>query len=168
MSIRYATEADQPVMQAIFNQEVRASTSSWEWLPLSNDDWRNWFEEHTRDDHVALVAEVAGQIAGFAGYGSFRTKAGYVSTVEDSIFLREDYRGRGLGTLLLRQLMAEARLRSVHSMVAAVTSENEASIRLHRSAGFVEAGRLPQVGHKFGRWLTLVLLQVLLDDRPVP
>ncbi len=166
--IRYAMPDDQPLMQEIFNKEVEYSTSSWEWSPLSNQDWNDWFEAHTRNHHVLLVAEVDGQVAGFAGYGVFRAKAGYASTVEDSIFLEEAYRGQGLGKRLLGQLIAEARLRNVHSMVAAVTSENQSSIRLHRALGFAEVGRLPEIGHKFGRWLDLVLLQIILDDRTHP
>ena len=166
--IRFATDADQAAMQEIFNREVEHSTASWQWSPLSNEDWRAWFEEHTRDHHVLLVAEVGGNVVGFAGYGTFRTKDGYISTVEDSVFLEEGYRAKGLGTRLLTQLMEEARSRDVHSMVAAVTSENQASIHLHTSVGFREVGYLPQVGHKFGRWLDLVLLQAILDDRPAP
>ncbi len=168
MVIRYATEADQPRMQQIFNQEVEYSTASWEWSPLSNQDWNDWFDAHTRDHHVLLVAEVDSEVAGFAGYGAFRTKAGYASTVEDSIFIEERHRGRGLGRRLLAQLVGEARLRGVHAMVAAVTGENTSSIRLHRALGFAEVGRLPEVGHKFGRWLDLVLLQIILDDRTAP
>ena len=189
--IRFAIDDDQAPMQEIFNREVEHSTASWQWSPLSNEDWRAWFEEHTRDHHVLLVAEEdpgfgdpdfrqddkdwsddsrqgGSRVVGFAGYGTFRTKDGYISTVEDSVFLEEGYRGQGLGTRLLARLMDEARARGVHSMVAAVTSENEASIHLHTSVGFRQAGYLPQVGHKFGRWLNLVLLQAILDDRPVP
>ena len=166
--IRFATDEDRAAMQEIFNREVERSTASWQWAPLSNEDWGQWFEEHTRDHHVLLVAEVGGRVVGFAGYGAFRTKDGYISTVEDSVFLEEDHRGKGLGTRLLTRLLAEARARGVHSMVAAVTSENQASIHLHTSLGFRQAGYLPQVGHKFGRWLDLVLLQAILDDRPTP
>ncbi|MCL2735558.1 MAG: N-acetyltransferase family protein [Propionibacteriaceae bacterium] len=166
--IRRAADADAEAMQEIFNQEVVGSTASWEWFPLSNDDWRAWFHEHTKEHHVLLVAEVDHAVAGFAGYGEFRAKQGYVSTVEDSVFLREGYRGMGLGTRLLSALMDQARARSVHAMVAAVTSENEASIRLHEACGFRQVGYLPQVGHKFGRWLDLVLLQATLDEDPIP
>jgi phosphinothricin acetyltransferase len=168
LTIRYATDADRSTMQAIFNHEVASSTSSWEWLPLSTEDWQTWFDDHTSGDYVALVAQFDGQVAGFAGFSAFRPKAGYASTVEDSIFLDPAFRGRGIGKVLLQQLLAEARLRSVHSVVAAITSENLASIGLHRNAGFQEVGRLPQVGHKFGRWLTLLLFQIILDDRPAP
>ena len=194
--IRFATDEDRAAMQEIFNREVEHSTASWQWSPLSNEDWSAWFVEHTRDHHVLLVAEVGdpdlrqddsrrddsrqgdsrqgdnrridSHVVGFAGYGTFRTKDGYISTVEDSVFLEEGFRGQGLGTQLLTRLMEEARARGVHSMVAAVTSENEASIHLHTSVGFRQAGYLPQVGHKFGRWLDLVLLQAILDDRPAP
>ena len=168
VAIRFATRDDAPIMKNIFNKEVAESTSSWEWFPLSNDDWREWFHEHTRDQHVLLVAEISGEVVGFAGYGAFRSKDGYITTVEDSVFLKDGCRGRGVGTKLLTRLLAEARARGVHSMVAAVTSENQASVALHTSLGFVQAGRLPQVGHKFGRWLDLLLLQIILDDRPVP
>jgi phosphinothricin acetyltransferase len=155
-------------MKEIFNAEVAWATTTWEWSPLSNEDWQVWFDAHTRDNHVLLVAEVLGQIAGFAGYGTFRNKAGYVTTVEDSVYLREQFRRHGLGKALLRELMVQARARGIHAMVAAVTGENQASLAAHTSVGFVEVGRLPQVGHKFGRWLDLVLLQVLLDDKPSP
>jgi len=166
--IRFASRADALAMKEIFNREVEQSTSSWAWFPLSNEDWQDWLYEHTRDDHVLLVAEVDGQVVGFAGYGSFRTKDAYVTTVEDSVFLKDGYRGLGLGKALLARLLDEARTRSVHAMVAAVTGENQASIRLHRSLGFAEVGHLPEVGHKFGRWLDLVLLQIVLDDQPGP
>jgi len=166
--IRFAADEDRAAMQEIFNREVKHSTASWQWSPLSNEDWSAWFVEHTRDHHVLLVAEADSHVVGFAGYGAFRTKDGYVSTVEDSVFLEEGYRSKGLGTRLLTRLMEEAQTRGVHSMVAAVTSDNQASIHLHTSVGFRQAGYLPQVGHKFGRWLDLVLLQAILDDRPAP
>jgi len=166
--IRFATPADAAAMRQIFNQEVEHSTASWEWFPLSHDDWRQWFHAHTRDNHVLLVAEDSGEVVGFAGYGSFRDKAGYVTTVEDSVFLKAGYRGHGLGKQLLQQLLAEARTRGVHAVVAAVTSENQASLALHLGCGFARAGLLPQAGHKFGRWLDLYLLQIILDNKPSP
>jgi phosphinothricin acetyltransferase len=166
--IRFATPADAAAMLAIFNREVVNSTASWEWFPLSGEDWRAWFVEHTRDDHVLLVAELGGQVVGFAGYGSFRAKDGYATTVEDSVFLNQGARGHGLGTQLLLRLLDEARARGVHSMVAAITGENAASLGLHTALGFTRAGFLPQAGHKFGRRLDLNLLQIILDDRPVP
>jgi len=166
--IRYATPADSAAMRAIYNLEVEQSTSSMEWFPLTEADWQGWCEEHTQGGHVLLVAEIDGVIAGFAGYGAFRTRAGYVSTVEDSVFLDVAYRGHGLGKALLTRLLAEARARGVHVMVAAITGENAASIALHEGLGFAEVGHLPQIGHKFGRWLDLYLLQIQLDDRPTP
>ncbi|MDR0285029.1 MAG: GNAT family N-acetyltransferase [Propionibacteriaceae bacterium] len=166
--IRFATAGDGPALQAIFNHEVESSTASLEWYPLAGEDWQRWLFEHTRDNHVLLVAEVAGAVAGFAGYGAFRTKAGYVDTVEDSVFIKEAYRGHGLGKRLLRRLLAEARDRGIHAVVAAVIAENVVSVGLHHAVGFVDVAYLPQVGHKFGRWVDLQLLQIILDNRPTP
>ena len=166
--IRFAELDDAAAMREIYNREVAHSTSSLDWFPLSGADWWSWFNEHTRDQHVLLVVELGGDIVGFAGYGSFRSKAGYATTVEDSVYLKEGFRSHGLGGLLLRRLLDEARAHGVHSMVAAVTNENAASLALHLGCGFVQAGHLPQAGHKFGRWLDLHLLQILLDDRPTP
>ena len=155
-------------MLEIFNREVAQTISSWEWFALSEEDWRAWIHEHTKDDHVLLVAESSGRVVGFSGYGTFRTKAGYVSTAEDSVFLDESFRGHGVGKRLLARLLDEARARQIHVMVAAITSENLVSIGLHQALGFEQVGYLPQVGHKFGRWLDLVLLQITLDNRPTP
>jgi len=166
--IRPATPADAEAMRAIFNHEVAYTTGSWEWVPLTEAGWQEWVDEHTRDDRVLLVADRGGEVLGFAGYGRFRTKAGYVTTVEDSVFLKAGCRGQGLGRTMLGALIEAARARGVHAMVAAVTGENTASIGLHTAMGFREVGRMPQVGHKFGRWLDLVLLQLLLDAGPAP
>ena len=166
--IRFAESVDAAAMRQIYNREVAHSTSSLDWFPLSGDDWRSWFDEHTRDQHVLLVVEVSGCVVGFAGYGAFRAKDGYATTVEDSVYLKEGYRSHGLGGRLLRRLLDEARARGVHSMVAAVTNENAASLALHLGCGFLQAGHLPQAGHKFGRWIDLYLLQILLDDSPTP
>ncbi|MCL2482852.1 MAG: N-acetyltransferase family protein [Propionibacteriaceae bacterium] len=166
--IRYADPTDAGAMLEIFNREVAQTISSWEWFALSEADWRDWVDEHTKDDHVLLVAEAGGRVVGFAGYGTFRTKAGYVSTAEDSVFLDESFRGHGVGKRLLARLLDEARARQIHVMVAAITSENLVSIGLHQTLGFEQVGYLPQVGHKFGRWLDLVLLQITLDNRPTP
>jgi phosphinothricin acetyltransferase len=166
--IRFATEADYPHLRDIFNTEVEQATSSWEWSALSHQAWQHWVDNHTRHPYVLLVAEVGQQIAGFAGYGVFRAKAGYVTTVEDSVFIQKSFRGHGLGRRLLAALIDQARARGVHAMVAAVTRGNVASLGLHTALGFAEVGRLPQIGHKFGRWMDLCLLQIILDDRPTP
>jgi len=108
---------------------------------------------------------------GVAAFGWFRDvvkRPGYRFTVENTIHVREDRRGSGVGRDLMRALFDDARQRGKHTMVAAIDSANETSIRLHERLGFVEVARMPEIGAKFGRWLDLVLLQFRLDERPVP
>jgi phosphinothricin acetyltransferase len=150
----------------IYNQAVETSLASWDLVPLSPAQWRDWLAQHSSGGQVVLVATAGDELLGFAAYGPFRSKAGFSDTVEDSIYLRPTARGQGLGGRLLGQLTDQAASRGVHVMVAALAAENLASIRLHDRLGFQVSGRLPQVGQKFGRWLDLVLMTRRLDDRP--
>ena len=118
-----------------------------------------------------LMADDAGEVAGYASYGPFRGEGkwpGYRQTVEHSIHVREDYWGLGVGRALIEGLVERARTADIHVMVAAIDSENEGSIRFHARLGFVEVARMPQTGQKFGRWLDLVLMQRILDWRARP
>jgi L-amino acid N-acyltransferase len=101
-------------------------------------------------------------VVGYATYGNFREKIGYDSTREHSVYLHPSARGRGLGRLLMERLIDEARSCGVHVLVGALSADNEASLRLHRGLGFVEVGRLTEVGRKFDRWLDLVYMQLFL------
>ena len=120
---------------------------------------------------VVLVAEDRGEVVGVAAFGWFRDVVkwpGYRFTVENTIHVRRDRWGAGVGEALMRALVDKARETGKHTMIAAVDSTNEASIRFHKRLGFVEVAHLTEVGAKFGRWLDLVLLELGLDERPVP
>jgi L-amino acid N-acyltransferase len=117
------------------------------------------------------VAEEGGEIVGVAAFGWFRDavkRPGYRFTVENTIHVREDRWGSGIGSDLMRALLDEARRSGKHSMVAAIDGSNETSIRFHERLGFVEVARMREIGAKFGRWLDLVLLELRLDDRSAP
>ncbi len=109
------------------------------------------------------VAEVEGQIAGHATYGPFRSGPGYARTIEHSIHLADAGKGKGLGRALMGRLESHARAADVHVVVAAVAAGNTAGIAFHTALGYVEVGRMPEVGQKWGQPLHLVLMQKILS-----
>lgn len=166
--IRRATAADVPAIWAIYNDAVATTTATWDYDPQPLAERQAWFAGHEVSGHAVLVAEVDGRVLGWGAWGPYRAKHGYRLTMEHSVYVDAAARGRGVGRLLLAGLIDTAREAGVHVLVGAVTDDNEVSIALHRAFGFAEVGRMPQVGVKFGRWLTLVLLQLTLDDGPPP
>ena len=121
-----------------------------------------WFEGRTRDFAVQVARGADGAVLGYASYGSFRAYSGYRLTVEHSVYVRGDVRGQGIGAALLASLILRAQAQGLHVMVGALEAGNTASLALHASQGFSETARMPEVGWKFGRWLTLVLVQKIL------
>lgn len=163
-AVRPATEDDLPGILAIHNDAIRNTTAIWIDAPVELEDRRAWLREHGRRGFPVLVAVDAGDVMGIASYGDFNPRDGYRYTVENSIYVRADLRGRGLGTLMMPPLIAEARKAGKHTMIAAIEAGNDASIRLHARFGFRKAAHLPEVGRKFDRWLDLVLMQLMLDS----
>jgi L-amino acid N-acyltransferase len=165
--IRPATVADANAIASLMNAFIATTAIEWTTTPHSAEDVVEWMHAH----EAVLVADEQGAVVGVAAFGWFRDVVkwpGYRFTVENTIHVREDSWGAGVGRDLMHALIGEARQRGLHTMVAAVDAENGGSIRFHERLGFVEVARLPQIGAKFGRWLDLVLLQLQLDDRSVP
>jgi L-amino acid N-acyltransferase len=106
-----------------------------------------------------LAARSGSGLLGYASYGPFRIPSGYRLTAEHSVYVREDARGRGIGKALLAALVERARVQGLHILVGGIDGDNELSIAMHKKMGFEESGRMPEVGRKFDRWLTLVFLQ---------
>jgi L-amino acid N-acyltransferase len=163
---RPATAADVEAITAIYNDAVRRTTASWDLEPVSVASRRAWLEDKLGEGWPVLVVEVDGVVAGWSTIGPFRPKDGFQYTVEHSVYVADGHQGRGLGRALLEPLLTECRRRGVHAVVGGLDATNEASLAFHRRFGFVEAGRLPQVGRKFDRWLDLVFVVLLLDDVP--
>ena len=148
-TIRTATAEDSTAIGSILNAFIATSTIEWTDEPHSPGAIRQWLADH----EVVLVAEVQGEIVGVAAFGWFRdaaTRPGYRFTVENTVHVREDRWGAGVGRALMRALIDRARASGKHTMVAAVDGENEASIRFHERLGFVEVARMPEVGAKSG------------------
>ena len=161
-SIEAAAPADIPAIAAILNDAIANSVAAWREAPMTEEEMAQWFEGRSRDFAVLVARGVDGAVLGYASYGSFRSYSGYRHTVEHSVYVRGDARGRGIGSALLARLEERARAQGLHVMVGALEAGNAASLRLHAAQGFVETGRMPEVGRKFGRWLTLVFVQKIL------
>ena len=160
--IRPAREADNAQIAAIWNLEAIGTAATTDTEPRSADAQRAWLAAHT-DDYPALVAAVDDDVvAAFGGLAPYRAKPSYGRTVEDSVYVKGGWRGKGLGGLILDALIAHAQRRGHRSMIARVTAENEASLHLHEHHGFVRVGREREVAFKLGRWLDVLTLQRLL------
>jgi L-amino acid N-acyltransferase YncA len=149
---------------AILNDAILHSTALYDYVARPPESMVGWFRAKEEKGYPVLGAESdAGELLGFASYGSFRAWPAYKYTVENGVYIRHDQRGRGLGRLLMRELVARARAQQLHVIVAGIDMENLASIALHRSLGFEPAGTIRHAGFKFGRWLDLGFFQLLLD-----
>ena len=164
-TIRDAVAVDMPALRDLYNARITTETYAWTETPQTLDERRAWFARQQDREYPVLVADDSGAVVGFAAYADFRGDGkwpGYRFTVEHTIHVREDVWGRGIGRSLLNALMERARATDIHVMVAAIDSDNTASIAFHERMGFTTVARMPEVGQKFGRWLDLVLMQRVL------
>jgi L-amino acid N-acyltransferase len=167
MDVRPAITADAEAIRAIYNQEVTASTVTFDLVPRSVADQIVWLEQRS-GTHAAVVATDGPTVVGFGSLSAYRDRPAYNTTVEDSVYVHRDHRGLGVGRLVLAALVDTARARGFHTVLGRIVGGHEASIRLHRSLGFAMVGTEVEVGRKFGRWLDVVVMQLLLDGPPNP
>lgn len=162
--IRPAQRADLPQILAIYNEIIENSTAVYSLVPTTLEERTAWFDARERAGFPVLVAVEGGEVLGFSTFGEFRGAwPGYRYSVEHSVHVRADQRGRGLGRALLQALFAPAVQMGKHLMIGAIDADNQASIRLHEQLGFEKVAHFHEVGHKFGRWLDLVFMQRYLD-----
>lgn len=166
--LRDAQPADADAIAAIYNHAVLHTTAIWNDATVDAANRIEWLAARRAAGFPAVVAEIDGRVVGYASYGPFRPFDGYRFTVENSVYVAQDARRAGVAGALMEDLIRRAGEAGLHAMVAAIEAGNEASLRLHARLGFVETGRMPQIGCKFGRWLDLVFLQRALDARPAP
>ncbi|HEX7159489.1 MAG TPA: GNAT family N-acetyltransferase [Edaphobacter sp.] len=158
-AIRPATAADSAVIADIYAHYVLTSTATLELEPPGTMEIAKRMADVASRGLPYLVAEVDGQIAGYGYAGAFRPRPGYRFTVEDSVYLRPEFGGRGLGRLLLGELIRASKEAGCHQMIGVIGGENLASIAMHRAMGFVDVGVLREVGFKFGNWVDVTLMQ---------
>ena len=161
--IRPATEADLPFVTEIYEHAVRYGTATFELIPPDLAEMTRRFRALIDGGFPYFVAAVEGRVIGYAYAGPYRPRPAYRFTVENSIYVAGDARGKGAGSALLAALVDAARAQGKHMMVAGIEAGNDVSLRLHAKQGFVETARMPELGFKFGRYLDLVFLQKTLD-----
>ncbi|CAH0257161.1 N-acetyltransferase [Pseudomonas carnis] len=166
--IRDATEHDLPAIRAIYNDAVLNTTAIWNEQPVDLANRQAWFSARQAQQYPILVTVDNDEVTGYASFGDWRPFEGFRYSVEHSVYVRNDQRGKGLGPRLMQALIERARSCGKHVMVAAIESGNLASIRLHERLGFVTTGQMPQVGIKFGRWLDLTFMQLTLNPGAEP
>jgi L-amino acid N-acyltransferase YncA len=160
MHVRSATPADLPEIQSIYAYHVLHGTGTFEEVPPSVEEMSERFGKVTSHGWSWLVATDATGVLGYAYYTQFRDRSAYRYCVEDSVYVREDVRGQGVGKALVGQLIEDATSAGVRQMIAVIgDSENVGSIGVHASLGFHMVGTMRAVGIKFGRWLDVVSMQ---------
>jgi L-amino acid N-acyltransferase len=160
--LRTAEARDAAGVAAIWNPVIRDTAATFTTLEKTPEGLAADFATRAAEGKLFLLAEVAGEILGFATYFQFRNGPGYARTMEHSIILAPAARRRGIGRALMAALEDHVRAGGVHSLWAGVSAENPQGVAFHRSVGFAEIARLPEVGYKFGRWMDLVLMQKIL------
>jgi L-amino acid N-acyltransferase YncA len=168
IQIRTALEQDLEAMLEIYNDVIVNTTAVYDYQPHTLEMRRQWFRIKEAQGFPVFVAEEDGRVVGFSSIGPFRAWAAYKYSVENSVYVAADQRGKGIGKLLIAPLVEASVQLNMHTIIAGIDATNEASIKLHRSFGFNEVAHFKQVGYKFGRWLDLTFMQLLLKTPEQP
>lgn len=161
--IRLAEEADAAAISEIYNHYVLHSTCTFHLDPESLDDRLAWFRAHD-DRHPVTVFDVDGKVVAWASLTQWHPRPAYSGTAEISVYIDHRWHRRGIGRLLVNDLIERAKAMGFHVLIGGVCTEQAASIQLHRSLGFVEVARFTEVGRKFDRWLDVAYFQLMLDS----
>jgi phosphinothricin acetyltransferase len=162
VTIRPAGISDLAAILDIVNYSIIHTTANYNYEPQRLEDQFTWFEEKQSKNYPLLVADINGKAIGFSSYGKFREKIGYQFTVEHSVYVAEEHIGKGIGKLLLAKLIQIAKEQDYHTMIGGIDASNAASIAFHEKFGFTECGVIREAGFKFGRWLDLLFMQLVL------
>jgi L-amino acid N-acyltransferase YncA len=159
MRIRDASNADVPAILAIYNDVVTNTTAIYDERVSTLEERQAWVDARRRNGLPVLVAELAGEVVGFSSFGEWRSRWGYRHTVEHSVHVRADCRGRGYGRALIEALFPRAAALHMHMMIGHIDSAATASLRLHEKLGFTTVGTFREVGRLRGGWLSVVAMQ---------
>lgn len=161
MALRLARLDDAEAIRQIYNVEVTTSTVTFDIVPRSLEEQRRYLSDRS-GAHAVIVATDAGEVVGYGALSPWRSKPAYATSVEDSVYVHPAHQGRGIGRTLLAELVRVATAHGFHAVFARIVGGHEASIRVHEALGFEVVGVEREVGRKFGRWLDVVVMELLL------
>jgi phosphinothricin acetyltransferase len=168
IEVRAAVREDLSAILAIYNDAVLTTTATYDYEPRTLEQRILWFEDHQGSGLPVYVAVTdRGVVAGWSALNRYHDRPGFRFTAENSVYVHADYRGQGIAGKLLTPLLQRAGDLGLRAVIAGIDAENEASLRLHARHGFVQVGRFPNVGYKFGRWLDVVYMQYTLPESGV-
>lgn len=162
ISIREANLSDVPAILEITNYEILNSTVLYEYEPRTIEQQTDWFNEKLVHNWPIIVAESETRVIGFGTFGSFRARPAYSKSIEHSVYVHKDYRGKTTGNALMVELIRLAKEGGFHTMIAGIDSSNQGSVEFHRKFGFEVVGTFKEVGFKFDKWLDVVFMQLML------
>jgi phosphinothricin acetyltransferase len=162
VSVRLVQRPDAEAIRAIYNVEVAESTVTFDMVPRTLDEQVAWIDEHSGGHPAIAAVDGDGSVIGFGSLSPWRERPAYAGSVEDSVYVHRDHRGRGVGRLLLEELVRLGRDHGFHTVIARIVGGHEASIALHAVCGFDQVGIEREVGRKFKQWLDVVLMQRIL------
>jgi phosphinothricin acetyltransferase len=161
LPIRPALESDLAAINDIYNHYVVHSTCTYQTEPSTLEERTRWFAEH-QEPYFATIAEINGEVVGWASLSRFHPRAAYRGTVENSVYVHPEHHREGIGRALLADLIHRGKDAGFHTIVALISADQVPSVKLHESFGFTPAGRVSQVGNKFGQWLDVAYMQLML------
>ena len=156
--IRKAVLADVPAITAIYNEAILTTAATFDTEPKTVIDRKKWFKAHGPRNPV-IVAEIDGNVIGWASLSELSTRCAYADTVELSLYIKETFRNRGIGKLLMQAVLGEGKKAGLHTVISRITGGNDVSINLHHQFDFKDIGVMKEVGNKFGTLLDVYMLQ---------
>ncbi len=158
---KYQTKDCSAILE-IINEQILTGTALYDYKPRTLAQQLAIFDDKLQKGFPIIVAKIADEIVGFGYYSEFRFREAYKFTVEHSVYAKKNYIGKGIGKLLLTELIELAKKQNLHTMIGVIDSENESSIAFHEKFGFEKAGFIKESGYKFDRWLHSVFMQKIL------
>ena len=165
VTLRLASLGDAEQIRQIYNHEVANSVATFDLVPRSLADQQQWITDRSGAFAAIVATDVddeLGEIVGFGSLSPYKERAAYRTSVEDSVYVRRDRNGEGIGKLIVTELLRVASLSGFHAVFARINAASDASIALHKSCGFQLVGIEREVGRKFNRWLDVAIMQALL------